>query len=197
MFVVNFNERVTLGLPPSIPFSDRAEELVRAISDMRAAGMTALYDAIALAQQRLQRGSHDKKALVVISDGGDNASSHSLAQVLKTAEQSTALIYTIGIFAPNDKDGDPAVLRRLAQTTGGEALFPHEIADVVATCSSIARELRHQYTIGYVSSNTARAGGYRSIRVTAHSPDKAKLTVRTRAGYLTADAGPAKSGASK
>lgn len=188
MFVVNFNEKVTLGLPPSIPFSDRADELVRAISNVHAAGMTALYDAIALAQQRLASGSLEKKALVIISDGGDNASSHSLAQVLRTAEQSTALIYTIGIFAPNEKDGDPAVLRRLARTTGGEALFPAEIADVVAACGSIARELRHQYTIGYVSTNTARAGGLRSLRVTALSPGKSKLTVRTRAGYLAAGA---------
>jgi len=197
MFVVNFNERVILGLPASIPFSDRSDELARAISNTRASGMTALYDAIAVAQQRLQSGSRDKKALVVISDGGDNASAHSLPQVLKTAQQSNALIYTIGIFDPLDNDGNPAVLRHLANATGGEALFPRQLPDVVAACGSIASEIRHQYSIGYVSSNPARSGGYRSIRVRARAPGKDKLTVRTRAGYLAPDAphlgdGPAK-----
>ncbi len=197
MFVVNFNEKVTLGLPASISFSNRSDELARAISNTRASGLTALYDAIALAQQRLQSGSSEKKALVVISDGRDNASIHTLPQVLKTAQQSNALIYTIGIFDALDNDGNPAVLRRLANATGGEAFFPRELPDVVAACGSIASEIRHQYTIGYVSSNPARSGGYRSIRVTARSPGKGKLTVRTRAGYLAPDApspggGPAK-----
>jgi hypothetical protein len=84
MFVVNFNEKVTLGLPAAIPFTNRPEDLAHAISDTPTAGMTALYDAIFTAQERLVRGSRDKKVLMVISDGGDNASAHTLVDVLES-----------------------------------------------------------------------------------------------------------------
>ena len=72
----------------------------------------------------MQAGSRDKKVLIVISDGGDNASAHSLAEVLKIAERSSALVYTIGIFDPDDEDRNPDVLRRLARATGGDAFLP-------------------------------------------------------------------------
>src|ERR1039458_6105815 len=94
MFVVNFNEHVTLGLPGEMSFSNRSEELERAIWKTSTAGQTALYDAIAEALERLRAGSRDKKVLIVISDGGDNASTHSLDDVLKMAGQSSALVYT-------------------------------------------------------------------------------------------------------
>src|SRR6185295_2620966 len=115
MFVVNFNERVTLGLPGPIRFTNGTEELEPAIRRTPAAGMTALYDAVAKALQLVQTGSREKKVLVVISDGGDNASAHNLAKVLQLAGQSTALIYTVGVFEPEDQDRNPDVLRRLAQ----------------------------------------------------------------------------------
>ena len=98
MFVVNFNEKVTLGLPAAMPFTDRPEELQSAILKVPATGQTALYDAIIEALDRVRTGTRQKKVLIVISDGGDNASAHSLPEVLKMAEQSNALIYTIGIF---------------------------------------------------------------------------------------------------
>src|SRR5579872_3514060 len=119
MFVVNFNEKVTLGLPDAIGFSDSSAELERAIYSSQTVGMTALYDAIVRGQERLQAGAWDKKVLIVISDGGDNASTHRLADVLKIAERSSALVYTVGIFDPDDEDKNPDVLRRLAQATGG------------------------------------------------------------------------------
>src|SRR5271157_476880 len=123
LFVVNFNEKVTLGLPAAMSFTNRPEELERAISSVPALGMTALYDAVAVSLRRLQEGG-DRKVLIVISDGGDNASKHSLDEVLKMAEQSSALIYTIGILDVAEPDRNPGVLRRLAQVTGGEAFFP-------------------------------------------------------------------------
>jgi Ca-activated chloride channel family protein len=97
-------------------------------------------------------GSRDKKVLIVMSDGGDNASAHSLAEVLKIADQSSVLVYAIGIFDAEDPDRNPDVLRRLARTTGGEAFFPRRFDDVVAICERTARDIRNQYTIGYVSS---------------------------------------------
>jgi Ca-activated chloride channel homolog len=186
MFVVNFNENVTLGLPAAIPFTNRAEELEKAILKTPAEGMTALYDAVAKALERLQAGSRDKKVLIVISDGGDNASALNLELVLKKAAQSSAMIYTIGIFDDSDPDRNPGVLRRLARETGGEAFFPAKLSEVVPVCERIARDIRNQYTLGYVSANTPRPGAYHAIRVAARPEGKGKLIVRTRAGYIAA-----------
>ena len=184
MFVVNFNEIVTLGLPDALPFTNSPDALESAIFKARTEGMTALYDAVIEAQERLRAGRHDKKVLIVISDGGDNASVHSLAEALKIAGRSSALVYTVGIFDPEDPDRNPNVLRRLAGVTGGEAFFPGQPNEVVAICESIARDIRHQYTIGYVSGNAAQPGAYRAIRIVARAPGRGKLFVRTRSGYI-------------
>jgi VWFA-related protein len=122
-----------------------------------------------------------------VSDGSDNASTHTLADVLKLAEQTNALVYAIGTFDGDDPDRNPAVLRRLARLNGGEAFFPAELSQVIAICRSIAEDIRTQYTLGYVSSFTAKPGTYRNIRVVAKAPDSGKLTVRTRAGYVAGD----------
>lgn len=185
MFVVNFNEKVSLGLPVAIPFSNRADELEAAIGETPATGETALYDAVSVALDRLKSGDREKKVLIVISDGGDNASLLNLPGVLKMAGESNAVIYTIGIFEPNDPDKNPGVLRKLALATGGEAFFPGQLDEVVAICANIASDIRHQYAIGYVSANTAKAA-YRSVRVVARSAGK-DLVVRTRAGYFAGE----------
>jgi VWFA-related protein len=183
MFVVNFNEKVALGLPDNLPFSNRPEDLGSAIANAPTTGRTALYDAVFEARKHLQTGSREKKVLIVISDGGDNASRHSQAEVLKMAEQSTTLVYTIGIFDESDPDRNPDVLRRLAGVTGGEAFFPSEYSEVVAICERIARDIRNQYTIGYLSTSAARPGAFLSLRVAAGAAGHGKLSVRARSGY--------------
>ena len=185
MFVVNFNESVSLGLPIGVRFSDNAEQLGKAIWGAPAAGTTALYDAIIEALKRLQGSTHDKKVLIVISDGGDNASKAGLDRVLQLTEQSNAMIYTIGIFEPDDPDKNPAVLRRLAKESGGEAFFPTLLSETVEICQRIARDIRDQYTIGYSSTSGKRSGVYHKVRVAAREKDSEKLFVRTRAGYST------------
>jgi VWFA-related protein len=185
MFVVNFNETVSLGLPAGMPFSDSAEQLGKAIWDAPAIGRTALYDAIVEALKRLQESTHDKKVLIVISDGGDNASKAGLDRVLKLTEQSNAMIYTIGIFEPDDPDKNPGVLRRLAKESGGEAFFPDQLKETVAICQRIARDIRDQYTIGYSSPNVTLDGSYHKVKLTAQEKDNGKLFVRTRPGYKT------------
>lgn len=187
LFVVNFNDDVSLGLPAGTPFSHNAQELGKAIGDAPAIGRTALYDAIAEALQRLRQSSHDKKVLIVISDGGDNASTANLNRVLNLTEQSNAMIYTIGIFDPEDPDQNPKVLRRLAQESGGEAFFPEKLSETIAICKRIARDIRDQYTIGYSSTNAAPGEIYHKIRLTASEHDNRKLFVRTRAGYKTGE----------
>jgi VWFA-related protein len=184
MFVVNFNEHVTLGLPVAMHFTNRVDALESAILRAPATGQTALYDAVARGFERLQIGGREKKVLIVISDGGDNASVHTLADVLKIAGQSSALVYTIGVFDEEDPDRNPEVLRRLARATGGEAFFPGQLSEVVEICERIARDIRNQYTVGYVPTSTAQPGVYRSIRMNARAAGYGKLFVRTRSGYI-------------
>jgi Ca-activated chloride channel family protein len=187
LFVVNFNEKVMLGLSPAVGFTNRSRELEHAISTTPAEGMTALYDALIKALEQLHAGQRDKKVLLVISDGGDNASSHKLTDVLKLAAQSRTMIYTIGIFEPEDPDKNPEALRHLAAATGGEAFFPHHTSEVEATCQRIAHDIRNQYTIGYVSAAAPRPGVYRAIRVVAGGTADGKLSVRARSGYIAGE----------
>jgi VWFA-related protein len=188
MFVVNFNEKVTLGLPAPVRFSDSSSKLQAAILAAPAGGMTALYDAIVEGLETLKAGSREKKVLVVVSDGGDNASKHELNQVMKLAAESSAVIYTVGLFDEDDPDQNPGVLRHLAKATGGETFLPGKLDEVVAICERIARDIRHQYTIGYVPANPGRDGAQHTIRVVARTDGQEKLFVRTRTGYISGDA---------
>ena len=185
MFVVNFNETVSLGLPAGVRFSDSAEQLGNAVWGMPAIGTTALYDAVAEALQRLRKGTSDKKVLIVISDGGDNASKATLEHALKLTEASSATIYTIGIYDALDPDKNPRVLRRLAQESGGEAFFPSQLSETVEICERIARDIRDQYTIGYSSAQPKRDSDYHKVRIVTRAGGAGKLSVRTRAGYST------------
>jgi VWFA-related protein len=184
MFVVNFNEDVRLGLRPAIPFTNQADELELAIAGSPTIGKTALYDAIGKALKHLEKGRHDKKVLVVFSDGGDNASSLTLEQVGNLARTSSALIYTVGIFDEHQPDRNPGVLRRLSKASGGEAYFPAGNAALASACKRIAHEIRNQYTIGYHCSGSSQTSAFRRIRVTAKASGRGRLTVQTRSGYF-------------
>ncbi len=184
MFVVNFNERVSLGLPDTELFSARTTELDQALNGIPASGKTALYDAIEVGLDHLKEATLDKKVLIVISDGGDNASHHTLSQVLASIARSDTIVYTIGLFDPYDEDSNPGILKKIARASGGEAFLPRETRQVVQICGRIAEDIRDQYTIGYLPSNQASDGTYRTIRVTATGPHGAKLLGRTREGYV-------------
>jgi Ca-activated chloride channel homolog len=183
MFVVNFNERVSFGLPRSMPFTDQPDQLNLAFSRTATTGKTALYDAISDAVEHLTLGKHDKKALIVVSDGGDNASRHTLSETMALAIKSDAMIYTIGLFGLDDPDRNPRVLKELAKATGGDAFFPETTKDVRTICERIAQEIRNQYTVTYVSTNTKQDGSFRKIAVKVKAPGFAHLKVRARSGY--------------
>src|SRR5579871_396404 len=182
VFVTNFNDKVRFGLPPDLPFSDNVPLLRSALWAGEPGGRTALYDGIADSLVRLELGRRDKKTLVVVSDGGDNASRESLAGLTRKVLESRATIYTIGVFSADDPDKNPGVLMKLARMTGGEAYFPEQLNDVVPICQKIAKDIRTRYTIGYIPA----AGGRprRNVRVIATAPQLGKLTVRTRTSYL-------------
>jgi Ca-activated chloride channel family protein len=186
-FTVNFNEWVWRGLPPDVPFTADIDQLRAALSAAPADGMTALYDAVSRALTHLQRGTRDRKALVVVSDGGDNASVQTLDDVVQSARQSDAAIYSVTLFDPDNRDGRRQVLKTLAGETGGRAFVATDAADVTRSFAQIAREIRSGYTIGFVPNDTSR-DGFRSIRVVVDAANHRQLIARTRAGYY---AGPA------
>jgi Ca-activated chloride channel family protein len=184
IFVVNFNEHVSMGLPASVPFTNNAAQLETALTRNPITGMTALYDAIATALDRLQMGKWDKKVLIVVSDGGDNASTRNLAEVMSLVNRSNAVLYTIGIFDVTDEDRNPHVLKQLSGASGGEAFFPRTLAEILPICERIAHDIRSQYTISFVPANKKQDGAYRAISVKARdAAGGRKLSVITRAGY--------------
>jgi Ca-activated chloride channel family protein len=167
----------------------RAGDLVAletAVASLRPDGRTALYDALVAGFDRLMEGSRPRKVLVVVSDGGDNASEATLERVLVRARSSNAAIYTIGLFDDEDLDRNPGVLKSLAQTTGAERFLPRSPGKLLQACERIAREIRGGYTIGYVPPD--HDGAFHRVRVDILQP-AARLTVRTRPGYFAA--GPA------
>jgi VWFA-related protein len=185
MFLVNFNEHVSFGLPASIPFTDRGDQLRLAMTTVKADGKTALYDAVAVALDHLKGGDRDKKVLIVVSDGADNASAHTKAQMLDLATRSNAIIYAVGIYEPDDPENrDPHALEELAKAGGGEAYFPRALEDVKPICERIAHEIRNQYTISYIPTNQKQDGTFRAIQLRAATPEGRGLAVTTRAGYL-------------
>jgi Ca-activated chloride channel family protein len=184
IFVVDFNHQAWLALPESIPFTGDTTELRKALLATRVEGTTALYDALSLALDHLKHGTLQRKALVLISDGADNASTTNFDTVQRMAEQSSATIYCVGIYDPYDRDKNPGVLKKLAKLTGGEAFFPHQPSDLREIWPKIAGSIRGQYTIGYLSDDNTRDGAYRKVKITAFDKRGKPLEVRTRSGYL-------------
>ena len=184
IFVVNFNDRVRRGLPEAIPFSDDINLLRSALSKDIPQGQTALYDAVAFALKHLESGRRDKKTLVVVSDGGDNVSTHRLKELMQLVQESHATIYTVGIFGADDPDSNPRVLERISRISGGESFLPKELDEIIPICRKIAKDIRNRYTIGYTPVRSGDRAALRKIHVVATAPDRGKFLVRTRTSYL-------------
>jgi Ca-activated chloride channel homolog len=185
VFILHFNDWVKRGLPPDVLFSDDLQQLRLALSQGIPEGKTALNDAVVAGLEQLQLGHRDKKTLVLISDGGDNASKHNRQEMLNLVEKSAATIYTIGLFEPDDPDKDPVILRKLAKISGGEAYLPSDPSEMGSVCRRIAKDIRTRYTIGYAppASVSSGKGSLRHIKVRASSPGHGDLLVRTRMSY--------------
>jgi VWFA-related protein len=187
LFTVAFNDTVRdPGTERTVAASD-ATALELGLRSFRPQGRTALYDGLIAALDRAERGTRPRKALILISDGGDNASRWTLNDVLGRARRSNVTIFTVGLFDNDDPDRNPGVLKSLAQATGGERFLPPTAspAALVRDCERIARELRTGYTIGYVPPD--RDGGYHRVRVEVVASDnRGKLQARTRPGYFAA-----------
>ena len=189
VFVVNFNDEYYLDLDED--FTSNPQELHDALERIDTRGSTALYDAIIGSLDHLKKGHKDKRVLLVITDGDDDASRKDFPYTVKAAVESNAVIYAIGVFSDDDRKNNKKMIRKskkelttLAEATGGLAFFPDSLADVDPVCVQVARDIRNQYTLGYYPTNTAKDGSFRSVKLDLIPPKgRGKLTVRTRTGY--------------
>jgi Ca-activated chloride channel homolog len=190
MFVVDFNDDVSIELMKGKAFTNDPKELQEALAAVSARGRTALYDAISEGLHHLQYAHWQKKALLIISDGGDNASHLKYSQILAQARQSQALIYSIVLGGSDSVEENPELLRRLSKDTGGIAYFPSTAESVDSVSAKIAHDLREQYTLGYIPRNMKHTDAFRKIEVKVTAPGHGKLHVRTRQGYSPAAVKP-------
>jgi VWFA-related protein len=182
MFVLNFNETVRHGLPDTVLFSGNINQLRNALFAGQPQGRTALYDAVFDGLKQLEMGRQAKKTLVLISDGGDNVSKHHLPDIVRLAEETSATIYTVGIFDEDDHDKNPGILNKLAHISGGVAYYPQDTQKMIPTCEQIAKDIRNRYTLSYIPAPGARQ--LRHIKVEVRNASGLKLDARTRTVYL-------------
>lgn len=184
LFAIAFNEFVTPVLPTAAPFTNDGGLLRIGLErNVNSRGRTALYDAITGGVEYLSRGTRERKVLVLLSDGGDNASRTTKEEAVHKAQSSNAVIYSIGLIEPDSRDANPGLLKELSQASGGELYRPKDSDDIADVLDKIARDIRHTYTIGYAPTNTARDGTFRTVRVVVTAPPGRPVVVRSRTGY--------------
>jgi Ca-activated chloride channel family protein len=182
VFVVNFNDEYWLDQD----FTESIPKLQEALEHIEARGGTALYDAIVASAEHLKKNTRmDKKVLLVVTDGEDNASRESLEQAIRRLQADNGpTVYTIGLLG-NDSHQRRAkrALQEIAEQTGGVAFFPKDVSEVDTITRTVAHDIRNQYTIGYKPKRPQSEGGYRTVKVEARARGYGKLQVRTRSGY--------------
>ncbi len=184
-FLIAFNKRAQLLM-------DRTrdgEAVLNKLTLVEPKHNTALYDACYLGVERVTRGTHQKKALLIISDGQDNASRYSFKEVRRLMKESDVVIYSVGILGSRDNSTPEGIqgqsyLDELANVTGGKSFYPNTAVEMDEIFERIALELRHQYSIGYVPSNFKSDGKWHKVKVKVKPPrGLPRLTVRNRKGY--------------
>ncbi len=184
VFALVVGDEVKAVLPADRPFTNDPAVLQDSIAAaLTPGGRTALYDAIDAGLDYLARGSHQRRALVIVSDGIDTASTLTFADVMMRTQASNAAVYAIVLVDPIQVQRDPGRLRPLARASGGEAYFPANHTATFRAMEQVAREIRNAYAIGFVPTGT-HDGRYHRLKVTVTPPPGMKLNVRTRAGYL-------------
>ncbi len=184
-FVVNFNDDFYLDLDKD--FTSSIPELKEALERIDSRGSTAMRDAILGSLDHLKKASKDKKVLLVVTDGEDNASRNSLEKMIREVQKTDTVIYTIGLLGQeNKKEAKRArkVLEQIAAASGGLAYFPENVDDVHNICEQVAHDIRNQYILAYYPTNTHRDGTFRAVSVEVIPPrGRGKLLARTRNGY--------------
>jgi len=182
VFVVNFNDDYYLDQD----FTSDVKKLKEALEKIDTKGGTALYDAIIAAwDSELKNAKLQKKVLFVVTDGADDESRNSLEQAVEFLQvENGPTIYAIGIVGDEDHPKRAKrALQTLTERTGGIAFFPRTVDEVDEISSTVARDIRNQYSIVYKPTVPQSQGGYRTIQVDVKAKGYSKLTARTRSGY--------------
>jgi Ca-activated chloride channel family protein len=181
VFIINFNDEVYIDAD----FTSDIAKMEAGLTKIDSRGGTAMRDAIRLSVEHLKEGAkRDKKVILVVTDGNDNASVVPLEALTRLAQQDDVLIYAIGLLSDEDKrEAKKAkrALELLAESTGGQVFYPKDVSEVDKIAHQVAHDIRNQYTIAYTPSNTALDGTYRQIKVTVKGPGNP--VARTRSGY--------------
>ncbi len=184
-FLIAFNNRAQLLM-------DRTrdgEAVLSKLTLVKPKNNTALYDAVYLGIERVTRGSHQKRALMIISDGQDNASRYNFGEVRRLMKESDVVTYAVGIMDGGDMSGSlgmqgQAFLDELTSVTGGKSFYPQTDVEMDEIFERIALELRHQYSIGYTPKDFQPNGKWRKVKTKVKPPrGMPRLTVRGREGY--------------
>jgi VWFA-related protein len=180
--VINFNDEPY----HDAEFTNDIKKLEQALTKIDSRGGTAMRDAISATIDYLKRkGKHQKKVILVITDGNDTASTQTtLEHLVQKAHDSEVLLYFIGLLNEEEKREAKKAKRAmdaLARASGGSAVYPEEATEVEKLALDMAHELRNQYVIAYTPTNEALDGSFRQIKVVANGPDRP--VVRTRSGY--------------
>jgi VWFA-related protein len=183
-FVVNFSDRAFLDQG----FTTDLVALNRSLARFDSGGTTAMYDAVAAASDELAKHAKlRKQAILIITDGEDNASRLTLDQTIRRVQNlGGPVVYSIGLLfdaKPGESERTRNALETLSRATGGVAYFPRSLQELDGIAAELARDIRDQYTVDYNASRSASLGGYRVVHVEARAPNHGQLTVRTRRGY--------------
>jgi Ca-activated chloride channel homolog len=187
-FLIEFNERPKL----TVPFTRDANDLYKRLVRAKPMGRTSLLDALHLAIAQMRSARNMRKAIVLLSDGGDNHSRRTETEIKKAVHEADVQIYALGIFDPDDSPkrtieerNGPHLLDDLAFETGGRHLPVGKLNDLPAACARIGAELHNQYVLGYYPANAAGDGKYRKILVTPVAPpNMPPLKAHFRPGYI-------------
>ncbi len=182
VFIVNFNDEYYLDQD----FTNRIPSLREALERIESRGGTALYDAVVASADHMKKNARlDKKVLLVVTDGEDNASRESLEQAIRRLQQENGpTVYTIGILGEERAKRARRALSAMSEQTGGVSFFPKDLSEVDSITQQVAHDIRNQYIIGYKPSTPKTVAGYRTIKVEAKAPGYKRLQVRTRTGYF-------------
>jgi Ca-activated chloride channel homolog len=184
-FLVDFNDEAQL----ITPFTTSVDQLQNQLMYTAAHGMTALYDGVYLGLSQMRSAHHERKALLILSDGGDNHSRYTETDIRRFVQESDVQIYAIGLFEPNggptpEEQHGPALLQDLTQMTGGRIFVVQNLSELPDIATKISMELRNQYVLGYIPSNRTHDGKWRKIKVRLRPPrGLPPLTVYARTGY--------------
>ena len=184
-FLIGFNSRAQLLLDRTRDGSAVLDKLTY----VETKGQTALYDACYLGVEKVTRGAHQKRAVLLISDGQDNNSRYTFSELKRSLKESDVVVYSIGILGGNDPGSalgmtGQALLDELSAVSGGKAFFPNTAAEMDEIFERLALELRHQYSIGYRPENFVNDGKWHKLKVKVTPPrGLPRLFVRSREGY--------------